>query len=88
MSGSGVYYPAGQINAMSTAITQAEQALAASGYVAHVALDRASLDVDGRPQKLEPGMEVTAEIRTGRRRVISYLLSPLQRYAHEGMRER
>ena len=33
-------------------------------------------------------MEVTAEIRTGRRRVISYLLSPLQRYAHEGMRER
>ena len=48
----------------------------------------ASLDVDGHTQKLEPGMEVTGEIRTGRRRVISYLLSPLQRYAHEGMRER
>ena len=63
-------------------------AAAASGYVAHIALDRASLDVDGHTQKLEPGMEVTAEIRTGRRRVISYLLSPLQRYAHEGMRER
>ncbi len=66
----------------------ASAAAAASGYVAHIALDRASLDVDGHTQKLEPGMEVTAEIRTGRRRVISYLLSPLQRYAHEGMRER
>jgi hemolysin D len=33
-------------------------------------------------------MAVTAEIRTGRRRVISYLLSPLMRYEQEGMRER
>jgi hypothetical protein len=31
---------------------------------------------------------VTAEIKTGRRRVISYLLSPLRRYAYEGIRER
>jgi hypothetical protein len=35
-----------------------------------------------------PRMAVTAEIRTGRRRVISYLLSPLMRYEQEGMRER
>jgi len=33
-------------------------------------------------------MAVTAEIKTGRRSVISYLPSPLQRYAHEGARER
>ncbi len=33
-------------------------------------------------------MVVTAEIKTGRRSVISYLLSPLQLYAHEGIRER
>jgi HlyD family type I secretion membrane fusion protein len=58
------------------------------GYVAHVALDRTTLDVDGHEQALEPGMEITAEIKTGRRRVISYLLSPLQRYAHEGLGER
>jgi hemolysin D len=33
-------------------------------------------------------MTVTAEIKTGQRRVISYLLSPLLRYHHEGLRER
>ncbi len=59
-----------------------------SGYVAHVALERTSLAVDGHEQKLETGMEVTAEIKTGRRRVISYLLSPLQRYVHDGLGER
>jgi hemolysin D len=58
------------------------------GYVAHVALDCTTLVVDGREETLAPGMAVTAEIKTGRRRVISYLLSPLQRYAHEGGRER
>ena len=31
---------------------------------------------------------VTAEIKTGRRRIISYLLSPLLRYGQESMRER
>jgi hemolysin D len=59
-----------------------------SGYVAHVTLDRTSLDVDGHGVALAPGMEITAEIKTGRRRVISYLLSPLQRYAHDAMEER
>jgi hemolysin D len=58
------------------------------GYVAHVALDSARMVVDGQEQALSPGMAVTAEIKTGRRRVISYLLSPLRRYAHEGIRER
>lgn len=54
-----------------------------AAYVAHVALDRSSLVVDGKEEPLRPGMRVTAEIKTGRRRVISYLLSPLQRYAHD-----
>jgi hemolysin D len=58
------------------------------GYVAHVALDDARMTVDGRTEPLSPGMAVTAEIMTGRRSVISYLLSPLRRYAHEGIRER
>jgi hemolysin D len=58
------------------------------GYVAHVALDSARMLVDGGEQAIAPGMAVTAEIKTGRRSVISYLLSPLRRYAHEGIRER
>jgi len=59
-----------------------------SGYVAHVVLDRMHMVVGGRVETLSPGMAVTAEIKTGRWSVISYLLSPLQRYVHEGIRER
>jgi hemolysin D len=33
-------------------------------------------------------MAVTAEIKTGQRRVIEYLLSPLLRARHAAMRER
>ncbi|TWB39214.1 HlyD family type I secretion periplasmic adaptor subunit [Nitrospirillum pindoramense] len=57
-------------------------------YVAHIALDRTSLMVDGREERLATGMAVTAEIKTGRRRVIDYLLSPLGEYVHDGLRER
>ena len=58
------------------------------GYVAHVALDSTRMLIDGQEQAAAPGMAVTTEIKTGRRSVISYLLSPLRRYAHEGIRER
>jgi hypothetical protein len=33
-------------------------------------------------------MAVTAEVKTGRRRIISYLLSPLMQYQDESIRER
>jgi len=58
------------------------------GYVAHVVLDSARMVVDGREEAMSPGMAVTAEIKTGQRSVMSYLLSPLRRYGHEGIRER
>lgn len=58
------------------------------GYTAHIALGQTELTTENGLAKLEAGMVVTAEIKTGRRSVISYLLSPLQRYAHEGIRER
>ena len=61
---------------------------ASPGYTAHIALGQTELTTENGPANLEPGMAVTAEIKTGRRSVISYLLSPLRRYAHEGMRER
>jgi len=37
---------------------------------------------------LSPGMNVTIEVKTGKRRLIEYLLAPLQRYQDESMRER
>ncbi|WP_315765890.1 MULTISPECIES: HlyD family type I secretion periplasmic adaptor subunit [unclassified Bradyrhizobium] len=57
-------------------------------YVAHIALARTSIETEDGFTSLEPGMAVTAEIKTGRRRVIEYLLSPLLRYRHEAWRER
>jgi hemolysin D len=59
-----------------------------STYVARVSLADTSIDTEQGRLPLEPGMAVTAEIKTGQRRVISYLLSPLLRYKHEGLRER
>jgi hemolysin D len=57
-------------------------------YTARVSLDRTQMPVEGRMVNLESGMAVTVEIKTGRRRIIDYILSPLQRYSHESLRER
>jgi hemolysin D len=57
-------------------------------YVARIRLDESAVLVDGKPEPLGPGMAVQAEIKTGRRRVIDYLLSPLREYSHEALRER
>jgi acyl-CoA dehydrogenase len=46
------------------------------------------LQVEDKLVKLGPGMAVTVEIKTGARRIISYLLSPLARYKHEILREK
>ena len=59
-----------------------------SHYVAHIALEQDTMMVDGQLARLEPGMAVTAEIKTGRRSVVSYLLSPLARYKQESFNER
>lgn len=57
-------------------------------YAARVRLARATLNVDGKDVHLTPGMAVTAEIKTGKRRVIEYFLSPLLQYGNESLRER
>ncbi len=57
-------------------------------YAARVSLDRSEMEIEGRPVQLSPGMAVTVEIKSGSRRIISYLLSPLVRYRQEVLRER
>lgn len=44
--------------------------------------------VDGRVGRLRAGMNVTADIHVGERRLISYFFSPLLRYSSEALRER
>jgi hemolysin D len=57
-------------------------------YSARVKLDKATLQVEEKRVNLSPGMAVTVEIKTGRRRVIEYFLSPLLQYKDESLRER
>jgi hemolysin D len=57
-------------------------------YAARVALNRTQMQIEGKSVPLGPGMAVTVEIRTGTRRIISYLLSPLLKYQQESLRER
>jgi hemolysin D len=47
-------------------------------FPAMLSLQKDSIDVDGKAIHLSPGMNVTAEIKTGKRRVIDYLFSPVK----------
>jgi hemolysin D len=51
-------------------------------------LDRPTISVQGHLVELSPGMSVDVDIKTGRRRIIEYLLSPLLRHEHESLHER
>jgi hemolysin D len=57
-------------------------------YAARVSLDEHQLKAGDRIVDLDPGMAVTVEMKTGSRRIISYLLSPLASYEHDALRER
>jgi hemolysin D len=53
-----------------------------------VAPDRRAMSIDGAEIPLSPGMAVSVEIRTGKRRILEYLFSPLVETASRAMRER
>lgn len=57
-------------------------------YPIRIALARPWLIVDGKKVMLSSGMAVTCEIRTGDRRLIEYVLSPLVQHARESLHER
>jgi hemolysin D len=57
-------------------------------YAARVSLDQHQLKTEDRVVELGPGMAVTVEVKTGSRRIIGYLLSPLAKYEHDVLRER
>ncbi|MDP2015594.1 HlyD family type I secretion periplasmic adaptor subunit [Hydrogenophaga sp.] len=57
-------------------------------FMATLLLKQPTIDIDGKSVRISPGMSLTAEIKTGKRRVIEYLLSPVQRAGSESLRER
>jgi HlyD family secretion protein len=59
-----------------------------TAYRALIKLDADYLQADSQRLRLVPGMLVTAEVHVGRRSVLEYVLSPIQKVAFEAGRER
>ena len=59
-----------------------------STYPATLTLAHRQMQVDGKTVAISPGMNVTAEIKTGQRRIIEFLLSPVVKAGKESLRER
>jgi hemolysin D len=57
-------------------------------FPAVLGLVQTNINVDGKRINLSAGMNVTAEIKTGRRRVIEFWLSPVERSLNTSLRER
>ena len=57
-------------------------------FPATIKVARRSIAIDGKDIALIPGMGVSVEIKTGRRRAIDYLLSPLREIASRAASER
>ena len=59
-----------------------------AGYLARIALTRPAIEIDGVGVPLRPGMQAAVDIRTGRRRMLDYVVAPLVAYGSNAFRER
>lgn len=57
-------------------------------YSVRIGLNAPTLSVNGHDMELSPGMSVKVDIKTGSRRVIEYVLSPLLQHKRESFNER
>lgn len=57
-------------------------------YPVRVVLDQQNIKIGSKVHPLQVGMSLTAEIKTGKRRLLEYFMSPLLRYQDETLRER
>ncbi len=57
-------------------------------HAARIKLSRNTIKIAGKEQLIGPGMAVQAEIKTGERRIIKYLLFPIAQTMDEAGRER
>jgi hemolysin D len=57
-------------------------------YSTRTRLQRATVQVEDKTVNLSAGMAVSVEIKTSKRRVIEYFLSPLLQHGNESLRER
>jgi hemolysin D len=57
-------------------------------YTIKVMLSKSTLVVDDKSMSLSPGMSVNVDVKTGDRRIIEYILSPLMEHQREALHER
>jgi hemolysin D len=57
-------------------------------YTATIAMDRPQMRIDEADRLLTPGLQVSVEIKTGTRRLISYALGSFTEHARESLHER
>jgi hemolysin D len=57
-------------------------------YSVKVALNQSTMQVEAKTVSLSAGMSVNVEVKTGERRIIQYLLSPLIEHKREALHER
>lgn len=57
-------------------------------YPARISMSKQVIKVNGKEIPVSPGMSLGAEIKTGQRRIIEYVMAPLFRYQDEALRER
>ena len=57
-------------------------------YAARIRLNQRKIRLRGRDQVIGPGLAAQAEIKTGERRIIDFLLSPIAQTMDEAGRER
>ncbi len=57
-------------------------------FPATISLDKTVMNIDGKDIPLSPGMGVTVEVLTGKRRALDYILSPLREVTSSSAHER
>ncbi len=72
-------------NISNDAIADEEKGLV---YKMQVEMKKSDIQIKEKLVNLTPGMTVSVEVKTGKRRLIEYFLSPLLRYRQESVRER
>ena len=79
----------GEVSQVSPDATEPDKAQKETpGYRAMIRLPKPFLENAGKRYTLTPGMQVTAEIILGRRSVLEYLISPVQKTVFEAGQER
>lgn len=54
-------------------------------YIINVTLDKQSIMIEENEIPFSPGMTLSAEIKTGKKKIIAFFLEPLIKYAHESL---